>query len=191
MRTYTSIADTPLRFHKFIWYVWQPFSLLIAIYNAWEAIAGFLEYPLLSANFSAVILFAILSLAELAFVLAPILIFVGFFKWKAYAWYILMFLSVSNAVSQPLLILGNLSTEDVPSLLGRVMGVAIDVIIALYYWKRRALFNIHLLQEKEQEIKMPEATEDPYYFCHNCGNKLPLNSLFCNQCGTKIPERGR
>lgn len=177
---YTSKELTPQKFHRFIWYFWMPASLIVACINAYSAIAEALDY--LVPPISAVIIpFLVLTLLEAGFVLAPILIFIGFFKWRKYAWLILMFLSVSNIITSPILMLLNTTFS-----FGKVVGIVIDIVIVIYYWKRRALFSVYwgnakFLQKTSTGEKNLESN-----FCRFCGKKLPPESIFCNACGKKL-----
>lgn len=185
---YTSRETTPLKFHKFIWYFWQPISLLGAVYNAWDAIAEWIGYLSASAVFAQILVVTLGCLIEFALVLAPILIFLGFFRWKPYAWFILMFLSLSNVICTPLLLVFNLSNYDIATILGKCSGVGLDIIILLYYWHRRRLFSVNILTLSPSYTKNPEVAKQVQYYCHKCGNKLIPNSAFCHKCGTRILE---
>lgn len=191
MKVYTLREETPLKFHKFIWYVWMPLSLVVAIYTAWESISEFIGYILLAPEITIVLLCIFSCLVKVAFVLAPALIFIGFFKWRAYSWYILMFLSISNVVCSPLLLLFTKEYEGLASMLGKISGILIDIFIILYYWKRRKLFNINLFVKRSVAGETTQKRNNDYMFCHHCGNKLPQNSVFCNKCGTRVFSGGK
>ena len=192
MTTYTTRETTPLKFHKFIWYVWQPFSLLSALITAIGAITKFLGYLSLSSDARVLILVILGCLMEVAFVLSPALIFIGFFKWKNYAWYILMYLSISNILFSTIML--PFRAFEIFSFLGKIFGIAMDVIIAIYYWNRRLLFNVHLpKQKKKSPIKETPPVVPPgsspvegQNYCRFCGNKLPPESVFCSFCGKKL-----
>ena len=171
----------------------MPASLIVAIYNAWDAITEWIGYFSGTPDSLQTLIFVGGCLMEFAFVLAPLLVFIGFFGWKKYAWYILMFLSLSNVVCSPL---GNWISYDLATILGKCTGIGLDVIILLYYWKKRQLFNVNI--GKEQSAKHSKVlidrgvninTSQAIAFCHKCGNKLASGSRFCNKCGTRIPTK--
>lgn len=184
IKTYRSKEATPLKFHKFIWFVWMPLSFLVAIYNAWEAIFEFWEICFATAETLLHLIFIFECLMEGAFVVAPLLIFVGFFKWKSYAWYILMFLSLSNVICSSGFLLFSTEYEDLASLLGRFSGILIDLVILFYYWNRRVLFNVR--RRKNGALKEDQIRKDEIFYCHSCGNRVQAGSKFCNLCGVKL-----
>lgn len=38
-------------------------------------------------------------------------------------------------------------------------------------------------------VRAVSQTQQEYIFCHQCGNKLPADSMFCNVCGTRLIEK--
>ena len=56
---------------------------------------------------------------------------------------------------------------------------------------------IVIQKKKTQQKKLAETPvvrsevhfQQEYIFCHQCGNKLPVDSLFCNVCGTRLIEK--
>ena len=46
MKLYELKETTPLKFHRFIWFIWMPLSFVVAVVNAWEAIFDFWGYLL-------------------------------------------------------------------------------------------------------------------------------------------------
>lgn len=181
---YNAIETTPLRFHKFIWFVWMPFSLLVAVLNAWEAIVGFLGF-LPTTDSVALTAIVVGCLLEMAFVVAPVLIFIGFFRWKKFSWYILLFLSVSNIVCSPFFLPDTIKTEGVASATGSIFGVILDIITVVYYWKRQRLFGIDVPAFTKKLYCLNADANDQKY-CRFCGCKLPPKSVFCNFCGKKL-----
>jgi len=201
--------NMPLRFHKFIWYVWIPYSILSAIYVACTRLYGYLTvYTPFEYGGLLLLIFLLYSLFEALFVAAPIAIFVGFFRWKKYAWYILMILKLSNVICSPLLII--FQSYDATTIVIKLLRIAFDCFILYYYWHRRHLFKINFPKSK---ISVSPSTRiadtcykcghslparnkfcpfcgtslsTPPSFCKECGLKLPLNSKFCPQCGTQV-----
>jgi len=175
--------NNSLKFHKFIWYVWMPFSFLAAALNAYSALHNF------SINFSPfqhggllLALFLLYCLVEVLFVAAPVAVFIGFCGWKKYAWYILMLLSLSNVFFSFILIPLNFQSYDAASLLGKLCGVVLDLFILYYYWKRKHLFGI-LSPTRSESTNNTIASN---VVCHHCGHSLPMSSKFCAFCGASI-----
>ena len=129
-------------FHKFIWFVWMPFSFLASVLRAYEVlssnIAKYSSYLSGPKGPVVVLILILLALFELCFVAAPVLVFIGFFRLKKYAWYILVIESISNIIFAPIMILTK-NTYDVPTVIGKLLGVALDIAIVIYYWRRRGL----------------------------------------------------
>ena len=55
-----------------------------------------------------------------------------------------------------------------------------------------------IIRKKKQPKNVPPETaavrsegeiRQEYIFCHQCGNKLPVDSVFCNVCGTRLIEK--
>ena len=185
-KTYETKETTPLKFHKFIWFVWMPLSFLVAVYTAWEAIWELWKICFETTEIVVELFFIFVSgcLIEIPFVVLPILVFIGFFRWKKYAWYILMFLSLSNVICSSGLILFRMEYYELSAMLGKVSGIAIDIIILFYYWNRRVLFNVGRRKNKSlKEVQMPR---DELNYCHFCGNRVQAGSQFCNMCGEKL-----
>jgi ribosomal protein L40E len=167
----------------------MPYSLVAAIYYHWNFIALFIGYIITMPILPVILISGFSCLVEVAFVMAPLLIFLGFFNWKPYSWYILMFLSISNVVCFPFAILSIKEYEELASMLVRLSSTLLDVVIIPYYWKRRKLFNIKLFAGKKTAGETTQKEKQEYMYCIYCGNKLPPNSVFCNKCGRRVSAK--
>lgn len=173
-------------FHKFVWYVWMPISFLVSLYAACVGIGSYYDtFGGYMDSFQVALIGIIYVVFEIIFVAAPAFVFIGFFKQRKYAWYILVIESVSNIVTSPILLILNASAYEASTVVGRVLGIMLDIAIVIYYWKHRRLFRVGKIANAG-EAAAPVNDEPCMRFCFNCGNKLETGDLFCNKCGAKI-----
>lgn len=72
---------------------------------------------------------------------------------------------------------------------GWVLVIAVvAVILGLTIFRKKKA------QQKETAVSATTAivetkTQQEYFFCHKCGNKLPADSMFCNVCGARLIEK--
>jgi len=125
MKQYHPAGKAPIQFHMFFWYVTLPFTVLLSIifiliYTSQNTrlLDSFFPY----ASIFDVIYYALVSILS-------IICFVGFFRWKSYAWYsVIIILST-------MVLYGFIS--------GGIAGALIlpyPILVGIYYIKRRPLF---------------------------------------------------
>ena len=181
MTKYYDRATAPLKFHKFFWYFSLPIGFLYTFYELVSDLLGMQSYHwIYTFNFVSYIIAMILDLV----------CFIGFFHWKAYAWYCLMVrfgFALANAFSI-LVISAVYSPDQVPQSVGQFIGVAAaSVLIIIYYVKRKPLF-IPGMAPPSPEIRPvcrsapPSPNSGPRY-CRNCGSSLTPGSSYCSRCG--------
>ena len=188
MKRYYIKEQTPLAFHKFVWYVSMPLGMLSALGQFYISIKGIVTLSWLS--FIDALYFATVFLLLL-------ITFIGFFKWKSYAWYgFRSFLFVGFAYN----IFGICVYQAyLPNLVGPAVGqwvvfTVYAILVGIYYEKRKPLFFPSMIEDylaengamtyysTENEIK---TETPPEKFCYSCGSKLLEDSEFCDQCGAK------
>ena len=128
---YYSIESTPLKWHTFYRYVTMPLGVITGIIN----LIGFITT-----------MDNLFYLIDIAFMLVQTACcaaaFVGFFRWKSYAWYAVMINLACIVVYEIIgLIVTVFSAGDVAYSIGSVIGsTAVSILIAVYYNKRKPLF---------------------------------------------------
>jgi hypothetical protein len=118
----------PIKFHKFNWYFLTPIRILGAIYQIF--------------NFNVIYRLDIVINALIIFILiADIITFIGFFRWRAFAWYIQMIKLIVIAIN---LVLQGFNGDpiNVKSLIAKVIiAIVFFCLQFVYYKKRKCLFN--------------------------------------------------
>ena len=134
MEQYHSDAQTPLKFHKFFWYVLLPlnfFSTAVTLKQEFSVMTEFSWLFAVDAFFFTVALGLMLAC------------FVGFFGWKSYAWYSVMALLGTFVVSGicTVAIYAAYVPEELTYSFGQLVVAILEaVLIGKYYIKRRPLF---------------------------------------------------
>lgn len=159
MKQYSFIANTPLKFHKFFWFVSLPLSFINEIRYFWDEFSGLYEW-----NF--------LYLYDYIFYVVDIVLivccFVGFCKWAPYGWYCMMahlsLFCLDNFIGFALYVV---IAKDMYPAIGRLLGTLLTAIpIAIYYWKRRPLFFRNKAAQPGAEHAAPVYIEpDPVGGC--------------------------
>lgn len=204
MKEYRIKENSPLKFHKFIWYVCMPISFLIAIRTAVLRITSIAKsYSNIDENQFATIV-SLYIIFELVFIVIPVLVFVGFFRWKKYSWYLLVIKSIVNILCNPISLFLNLEILDGASVVGRVARFATDIFIVIYYWKRRRLFDVNFKFKVNVSVSFRDADAVPnvnyvaetpvesgnqILYCRQCGETLISGAHYCRFCGTEV-EKG-
>lgn len=179
MKQYQSRLDAPLKFHKFYWYIYLPIQFLRVLGMLFSTDLQ------MKGTFSWIYgIDSVFFIASLGLILAC---FIGFFRWKPYAWYSMMILlSVSLGYAwYTIFLYAALFPELVSTAIGQMIGVSIhSVLVGIYYIKRRPLFFADDEWTLNQESgKTPGQKEE---FCLQCGQKLREESSFCSYCGTPV-----
>ena len=185
MKKYYSRTETPLIFHKIFWYALLPLGFFGGIYNMVKEIQ---QMPFYNWLYGVDICFYLVTIS------LALVCFIGFFKWKPYAWYCLI-IRLSFTLFNYILAAVITTIYDPDKMafsIGQVFGILIfTVLIGIYYIKRRPLF----FQNAQNEVGTPYTTAQgvtAYYtapqvkFCRKCGNSLESDSIFCSQCGTPV-----
>ena len=189
MKQYYSRLEAPLAFHKFFWYVSLPIGFLVTLGNLVEEISGMVFFNWIYA-------------IEIGFFLAnlslTLLCFVGFFKWKSYAWRSVMILLPTTVANNIFIVIvyALFLPSQIGTSIGRLVGVIIyAILVGIYYKKRRPLFFVRSQDATgaptNTEEKIPEGlpTTDltlQAKYCRKCGFLLLEGSIFCSRCGTPI-----
>ena len=181
MKKYTDHNSTPLKFHKFFHYVWTPITLLVSIILLFILFRGFSYNNVGSAVY---VTFSVLNFALTA------AYFIGFFRWKKYAWYCLFAQLISEAVLYTAALI--LSVFILPQYISTVIGVLIGFSIrgipmGIYYYKRRGLFSTEGYNPKAAKAEVsPMHTAGR--ICPACGKEIAADTRFCTHCGKEITE---
>lgn len=181
MKKYTDHNSTPLKFHKFFHYVWTPITLLVSIILLFILFRGFSYNNVGSAVY---VTFSVLNFALTA------AYFIGFFRWKKYAWYCLFAQLISEAVLYTAALI--LSVFILPQYISTVIGVLIGFSIrgipmGIYYYKRRGLFSTEGYNPKAAKAEVsPMHTAGR--ICPACGKEIAADTRFCIHCGKEITE---
>ncbi|MDR1856143.1 MAG: zinc ribbon domain-containing protein [Desulfovibrio sp.] len=166
--TYTSKLTTPLKFHKFLHYIYFPICIIAFAFFSYTAIfePSVKQSPYYEGDM-------VFTLFELALCIA---VFVGFFTWQLCAWYatILFFLvSILYAIfTINDVTLGTFYPKA--QLAGSILWFA---MVYIYYKKRKPLFN---------GSKLDTANPSAESFCGKCGKPLQKGVNFCPHCGANI-----
>ena len=181
MKKYTDHNSTPLKFHKFFHYVWTPITLLVSIILLFTLFSGFSYNNVGSAVY---VTFSVLNFALTA------AYFIGFFRWKKYAWYCFFAQLISEAVLYTATLI--LSVFILPQYTSTVIGVLIGFSIrgipmGIYYYKRRGLFSTEGYNPKAAKAEVsPMHTAGR--ICPDCGKEIAADTRFCVHCGKEIEE---
>lgn len=128
---YYSIEHTPLKWHTFYRYVSMPLGVITGIIAVFSYITTMDNLYYLIDIFCSVVQTVCCAAA-----------FVGFFKWKPYAWYAVM-VNLANGVVYAIisLVVTAAFGGDVAYSMGSVIGTTVvSVLIGIYYYKRKPLF---------------------------------------------------
>ncbi len=156
MKRYYSKYDAPLAFHKFFWYVSLPIGFLLV---AARMIYKFSEIETFNWLYAVDIGYCIITLT-LRFVC-----FVGFFRWKSYAWYsVIIYLCFEVLNSIFTFIDYALYTSDqIGTAVGQLLSFLIySVLVSIYYVKRKPLFfanTIQVVTEMKPNLINKESSE--------------------------------
>ena len=188
MKQYYHKEETPLAFHKFLWYFSLPVGFLVSIGAMISEISKMTSFNWV---YAVEIGYFILSITLM------LLCFIGFFSWKSYAWYGLMtYLYAGVAFSLFACIIYAYYTPDhIGTSIGQLLGMLIYVLpVSIYYKKRRPLFfpatadnfvnpqSTNAGKDNSQYAKsLPQVR-----YCRKCGYKLLDNSDFCSKCGVPV-----
>ena len=134
MKMYHDRETTPLKFHKVFWFLLLPIDFLFACYDLHNLVSESTVFSLPDI----VDLVALLSLIVLS-----LLCFTGFFRWRTYAWYCVIFYFCEELVYDLVFII--LCSINAPTHMGEwtkefFLALLWVVPCTLYYYKRRPLF---------------------------------------------------
>lgn len=181
MSTPIKPLEKPLIFHKFYWFFLTPCSFVGASIKAVTSVGNMATaYTPFQHGGLLLAVFLLYCLMEAAFVSAPAVIFFGFWRWKKLAWYVLMFLSISNSICTPLLFF--FKTYDTATIAGKILGVCLDLFTIYYYRKHKNLFI-------GQSAKSTPSADLNEITCLNCGGSLPAGCKFCSFCGASLAPK--
>lgn len=182
MKRYYSIGGTPLSFHSFIRYFSLPLSVIYIAADLVECLTNYTRFNWFDTYYIGY---------DVIFIILGVIIFIGFFRWKAYAWYCMMAILALN----PLYLIGSSIICSVyqPSGLTKVLEllatrVIFSVLVGIYYIKRKPLFV--LMPNSEADIiSGEESLPLSIKYCRNCGAQLKMpDSRFCGECGAKTED---
>lgn len=190
MEKYYQIEGTPLKFHKFFWYVSLPLGALKILNSL------FTDVPTLSYLLGAYIFFIILYVAD---IVLRIMCFLGFSLWKPYSWYAVMGLLGMNFFSILLVIalyIIYIPSELANELRSTSVSFIYSIFVSIYYIKRKPLFiqggavqkpstQPYIVYSGQTQSPGSGATQQIKY-CRKCGFELLADSDFCSKCGTPI-----
>lgn len=126
MKKYYTQNETPLSFHKFFWYFWIPVGVLLDCVITLPRIFS-PEYYYIRDAFWISLIYIIVTVS------LRIGAFIGFFKWKIYAYYCTLIYIILHSGSR--FIVQVLNGEYTSSIY-----LFINILIFIYYYKRKALF---------------------------------------------------
>lgn len=138
MKQYFSRADTPLKFHYFLWYVSLPLGIictLVAMGSGFSDIVLFNWIYTATYTVAYILLFLFLGLTLAAFI--------GFFRWKSYAWYCIMSILVFDVAVEAFTVLLDIviAPDEIAYAIGQLIGSLIySTLVGIYYYKRKPLF---------------------------------------------------
>jgi hypothetical protein len=142
MIQYTSRDDTPLYFHKILWFAALPLGITV------KTVVSIMEICVIP-NLDAYFFVSLILLSLTTFL--KIVIFIGFFGWKPYSWYAMMihsFIGIANSIIISFFTLQNINTENLSLGLERLGSIFLTCFVMLYYWKRKPLF-FNTAQDKD------------------------------------------
>jgi len=129
-----SKTQTPLKFHRFFWFVLLPLNFVstaITLYQEFSVMEEFTWLYAVDAFFFSVSLVLMLA------------IIIGFFGWKSYAWYSVMgFLGllVVSGICNVAIYAAYAPQELTFSIVQLIVAILEAVLIGKYYKNRRSLF---------------------------------------------------
>ncbi len=142
MKQYTAIQSTPLKFHHFYHYIGMPILLLLIGYT----IAANYTYVITEPNAYTIGYMVCLPVGGIALLAA----FIGFFKWKRYAWVAHQIFLIVPVLFGLFILLDALFFEPSLMRLPEVLiplftifaGILVTaLLLSLYYIKRKPLFT--------------------------------------------------
>ena len=154
MQQYTRRDETPLKFHNFFRYITLPLGFFITL-------ATIIDDYTSPASFNW------LYMINLVFFISSLMLrlvcFIGFLKWKPYAWYSLMvYLCLDAFYRLYELILSYSYRYQVSTALGNLLGTLLyAILVGLYYKKRKSLFFTSGLQDDVQDDMQEDDTSTP------------------------------
>ena len=138
MKLYYDRKTTPLKFHKFFWFVMIP---VLFLFDLQELISVLSKGDVFSYPRN------IIFFRDIAIVLLELTCFIGFFRWSKYAWFsIIPFFCVEYCYNIYFLFFGMIyyPQEDNGYFIENLIIISLFAIpIILYYLKRRPLFFIN------------------------------------------------
>jgi hypothetical protein len=134
MEQYHLASETPLRFHKFFWYVSLPLGIVISVDNTYNS---YLTMESLNWLYISNYTFDIARIVVIIFVMK------GFANWSLRAYYGVMILLLLNVTSYVIVIIAYMIYQPmgVYEVVGKFIANAVGAaLIGLYYSKRKPLF---------------------------------------------------
>jgi hypothetical protein len=190
MKQYYHKEDTPLKFHKFFRYVSLPLGFFILLIRMISEIS---EITFFDWFYAVDIGYYVIALTLM------LVCFVGFFKWKSYAWYgVMIYLCIGTAYNMyGVAIYAIYIPDQIVAVVGQVCGyLAYAIMVSIYYRKRRPLFFSDMpeidVTDSADSVNVGDINSPNYQVfpqakcCHKCGCKLSDGSEFCSKCGTPI-----
>lgn len=194
---YTSPMNTPLNFHKFFIFFIIPLNLLV---GGFEIVQAMRSQSLLQTVFASQYIQSMLL--TVFSVVLMIIIYIGVFRWRPYAWVCIM-LQIGSTVLLSMIRTGTTILHyetlfNAPVMVGRYVLMALLWSLAfIYYVKRRRLFI-----GGAQAAPLPAAHEYEGYdsrmsrlynkreknLCPECGNILFRTDKECSKCGILLPD---
>ena len=187
MKKYYNKEETPLAFHMFFRYVSLPIGFLV---TAGSMISEISKIEYFHWLFAVDIGYDIILLALM------LVCFIGFFGWKAYAWYGVIAYLCSGVLYSVIIVISYMFyiPDQIGTAVGRFLSFLIyAVLLGIYYRKRKPLFftdTLKAITETSPDLISQESsnpdTPPQVKFCRKCGYELLPNSVFCSKCGTPI-----
>lgn len=187
MKKYSDINTTPLSFHRLFSHFILPLNSFLSIYSLFSII--------MSISVEArITVYDLIVLVETSLTL--VLTFSTYrgmmrFKKSSY-WTLIALLSlkvIDNIFSFVIYLQSSLYSFSYASLL----GVALAILVFVYYYKRRELFvsknvvNEEATQQIEDVIVEKEDEESVgEYDCPRCGLHITNGAVFCPRCGAQM-----
>lgn len=134
MEQYYSKTGTPLKFHKFFWYVLLPLNFISTAITFYQEFSVMTEFSWLYAVDGVFFTLALLLMMAC---------FIGFFGWKPYAWYSVMAFLGLLVVSGigTVAVYAAYDPDQLPFAGGQLLAAILEAaLIGKYYRKRRPLF---------------------------------------------------
>lgn len=177
MRKYDADEEIPQVYHKVITYGLIPATIL------------YLAYVML---FRADIVSESGAISIILVIIAVLLVLeMGLWFKMKYGYYMILCLNIFGAVGCLMNLLQSISGRYSDFTMYEVggtfaiydtIGIALGVITALYYLKRKAMFGKHIAAAKGQE----DSEQVTVVVCDKCGTENPITAQFCNTCGQPI-----